>query len=353
MNPREKAMAEHPSFPWLEAGQTKEIEKLLRQKKWLAETEKIERADRAGEGNMNLTLRIETNVRSFILKQARPWVEKYPDIEAPWERSSLEQAFYVHVAQIPEVASKMPYLIRVDSDTHITALEYLPGAKDLSSLYSGQNDPPLSVNEIEQLAAYLAALHEEGSGADPTLFENRAMRELNHAHIFKVPLEQNNGLDLDAFEVGLQAAAVSIKQDADFIQAVRAHGQRYLKNGQTLLHGDFFAGSWLRTEIGLRVIDPEFAFLGSAEFDLGCALGHFALAQLPVSEADFFLTEYAERRGATLSFERIAQTAACEVMRRLIGVGQLPIQKTDGWRVDLLEKTRSALIQSQYRTLFI
>ena len=39
-------------------------------------------------------LRVQTAERSFILKQSRPWVEKYPAIPAPEERVLVEAAFY-------------------------------------------------------------------------------------------------------------------------------------------------------------------------------------------------------------------------------------------------------------------
>ena len=43
---------------------------------------------RAGAGNMNLALRVTTrDGRSLILKQGRPWVEKYAHIPAPFERT--------------------------------------------------------------------------------------------------------------------------------------------------------------------------------------------------------------------------------------------------------------------------
>ena len=63
---------------------------------------------RAGEGNMNLTLRVQTEERSFILKQARPWVEKYPDIPAPKERCWWRPPFTKAVADCPLVASACP-----------------------------------------------------------------------------------------------------------------------------------------------------------------------------------------------------------------------------------------------------
>ena len=65
---------------------------------------------------MNLTLRVRTERRSVVLKQARPWVEKYDHIEAPWERSLSERWFYERVASIPEVAGHMPRLLASDPE---------------------------------------------------------------------------------------------------------------------------------------------------------------------------------------------------------------------------------------------
>ncbi len=47
---------------------------------WLGPGERVERAARAGEGNMNRVLRVTTTARSLILKQARPWVENMTTI---------------------------------------------------------------------------------------------------------------------------------------------------------------------------------------------------------------------------------------------------------------------------------
>jgi 5-methylthioribose kinase len=66
----------------------------LRSKEWIGPREIVRRAARAGEGNMNCTLRVQTSERTFILKQARPWVEKYPQIPAPWNRAEAEARFY-------------------------------------------------------------------------------------------------------------------------------------------------------------------------------------------------------------------------------------------------------------------
>ena len=101
MTHRLDAMRAHPAFPWLDAGDPSGLRAFLTARGWLDPGERMIACTRAGEGNMNLTLRVRTERRSMVLKQARPWVEKYDHIEAPWERSLSERWFYDRVASIP------------------------------------------------------------------------------------------------------------------------------------------------------------------------------------------------------------------------------------------------------------
>ncbi len=353
LNPRMEALRKAPEFPWLEAGDKEGLERVLQGLGWLKREERVRRAEAAGDGNMNLTLRIETDARTFILKQARPWVEKYPELAAPWERSSVEQAFYRRAAGTPGVGEAMPGLIAADEDAHLLALEDLPGARDLTDLYAGAQANTVSDQEFGALADYLAHLHGSSDGAADRRFENRAMRQLNHAHIYEIPLDPENALDLDSHEEGLASAARDLMADSEFCGEVRRQGERYLRDGPTLLHGDYFPGSWLRSDVGLRIIDPEFTYYGEAEYDLGCAVGHFALARLDIGRAEMLLERYSSALpSANASSSKIARNAAIEVMRRLIGVAQLPLPATAGWRAELLARSRCALLSGEYRELF-
>ncbi|MEM7312498.1 MAG: aminoglycoside phosphotransferase, partial [Planctomycetota bacterium] len=68
---------------------------VLRQAGLLNTDESITRLSIPGDGNMNFTVRAETSLaKSFIVKQAREYVEKYPSIPAPVERSTVEARFY-------------------------------------------------------------------------------------------------------------------------------------------------------------------------------------------------------------------------------------------------------------------
>ena len=114
-------------------------------------------AGKAGEGNMNLTLRLETPRRTIVLKQARPWVEKYPDIAAPADRALVETAFYESIQNRPAIRDAMPRLLGNDSDSRVIILEDLGRAQDFPSLYSSS---VISESDLRALVSYLVALHE-------------------------------------------------------------------------------------------------------------------------------------------------------------------------------------------------
>ena len=321
MTNKEDFMQQHPDAYFLDAGDLKGLAAYLQTRGWLAPDEILRGAGKAGEGNMNYTLRVSTSERSFILKQARPWVEKYPHIAAPWERALIEGRFYEAIAADAQLAALMPRLLGLDAQAHILALEDLGEAQDFTPLYRGAE---LTEAQLEELAAYLTRLHRlPADVAHKNAFTNRAMRALNHFHIFDFPLQLENGFDLEAITPGLQEAARSLKLDEDYVGIVRNLGELYLRDGEALLHGDYFPGSWLKTAHGVRVIDPEFCFYGPPEFDLGVMIAHLHLAAQPLRLAQELLRHYAAIR--SLNHKLLWQFAGVEIMRRLIGVAQLPI----------------------------
>lgn len=300
---------------------------------WLSPAERIIGAERAGEGNMNCTLRVRTTARAFILKQSRPWVEKYPHIPAPPERAVVEGAFYRAVSCEDRLASRMPRLIASDSLSYILMLEDVAPAADFTFMYGGEAP---SNDECRDIAGYLATLHAtfEGQSLNPQ-FDNVEMRRLNHEHIFDFPLRGGNGLDLDRITHGLAAEASKLQLDRRYVEGVRQLGELYLGPGPTLVHGDYFPGSWLRTGRGIKIIDPEFCFAGRPEFDLGVMIAHFEIAGIPGSET---VDTYMSRRSADLKLAR--RVAGVEIMRRLIGVAQLPLQCGIGDKRRLLTLSR-------------
>jgi 5-methylthioribose kinase len=238
----------------------------------------------------------------------------------------------------------MPRLLAHDRSSGVLLLEDLGAAQDFTSLYRGGR---LGETELSELVFYLAELHRpfDTDSAARSLFENRAMRALNHEHIYRLPLVLDNGLDLDRITPGLGDAAASLKGDASYVEAVRELGDSYLEDGPALVHGDYFPGSWLRTESGIRVIDPEFCFLGSAAFDVGVMLAHLHLSRQPVALADALAKGYRELAGIGEPFLDLSRRfAGCEIMRRLIGVAQLPLSADIEEKASLLAVSRELVL---------
>ena len=297
------------------------LERYLLAKGLAAATELPVRVEPAGAGNMNLTLRIRLRGRTFILKQGRPWVEKYNHIPAPWTRTLIEGRFYEEVAGHPRVAGLMPRLLYLDSPNHVLVIEDLGVQGDLSSVYAGG---PLSLQTVDALLEWLAALAGvcPSSAAAEEDLSNIAMRKLNHEHLFDLPLREPNGLNLDVITPGLAQAASDLKNDGRYRSRVAHLGDRYLADGPRLAHGDFFPGSWIPTGESVRIIDPEFCFLGCREFDYGTMVGHLGLARQSRTLAERVLGAAADEG---LDRCRILGFAGAEIMRRLIGVAQLPL----------------------------
>lgn len=317
---------------------TPSAQTVLRQKNWLPQGVDVKSVDIAGAGNMNLVERVRlSNGSSLILKRSRGWVEKYPDIPAPVERASIEAAFYKRVRGTP-AGDAMPELLQHNPSDATSLFEDLGEGKDGSFVYSGWTLPK---DDLSAVANWAASLHAIPVTDDMRgQFENKAMRALNGLHIFDFPLDPTTGFDLDAITPGLQVVGDKLKHDMDFVTAVKSVGERYQNGeaqaGDVLLHGDLYPGSWLTTENGLFVIDPEFCWIGPPEWDIGMLIAHLRLSDQPTDYETHLITQYGRELDAVL----LNQIAGIEMMRRLIGVAQLPLD------VDLARKT--ALLDEAY-----
>jgi 5-methylthioribose kinase len=292
---------------------------------------------RAGEGNMNCTLRVIAAERRVIVKQGRPWVEKYDHIAAPWDRTLVEAAFYEALSRDVRLTARMPRLLHVDRTSRILVLEDVR-APDFTSLYAGEI---LDWTIATTLSDYLGNLH--SLGVDPShraVFANREMRVLNHEHMFRFPLQPSNGFDLDRITSGLQKLADGLKCDTAFAARVSHLGDTYLGDGSQLVHGDFFPGSWLRAPDGPMIIDPEFCFLGHGEFDFGVLIAHLILAAQP----PMLIKRVHEAMPAAYDETLTLHFAGVEIMRRLIGVAQLPLDASLQQKQAWLDRARELVM---------
>ncbi len=285
---------------------------------WLPVGRSVASVAIAGAGNMNLVERVTLDDGStLILKRAHGWVEKYPHIPAPIERAGVEAAFYRAVADTA-AGKAMPKHLNFDENAAANLFEDLGEGRDGMTAYTGQQ---INDDVLDAIADWMRTLHNLPTTSD-SLLANPAMRALNAIHIFDYPLDPDNGFDLDAITPGLRGAADALKQDGIFVAAVKGVGQRYLGNETgVLLHGDLYPGSWLTTEAGIFVIDPEFCWIGPREWDVGVLIAHLRLSGQPKESKERLIKRY----GAILDHKLLHQIVGIEIMRRLIGVAQLPL----------------------------
>ena len=284
-----------------------------------------------GEGNMNIVIRLITNQRSFILKQSRSFVVKYPKLSAPLNRIDVEYNFYSQVG----VNSFFPKVLKFDPKNYILFLEDLGTCEDLTSIYQSTIIPK---DFIDKLIMGLNYIHKQKiSKVYP---ENKLLRKLNHQHIFILPFIEND-FPLDHVQKGLNELAKPFKTNKILFKKISEAGKIYMEKGDTLLHGDYYPGSWIQLDKRLCIIDPEFSFLGPKEFDLGVMAAHIILTTGQRSFFDLTIKNYQGKINVNMT----KIYCGIEIIRRLIGLAQLPIKRTLKQKKNLLNLANNLILQ--------
>lgn len=318
-----------------------QLEAYLKAQGWMGDSSTILKTEVPGDGNMNFTLRVVLKEGSFILKQSRDYVEKYPQVAAPIKRVLQEALFYKAVGNNGILASQMPKLMGIDTVNNVLKLEDLGDGDDFSFLY--RKKAVLTYAQLKQLIGFAATLHTSiQSSNNDSVIENMEMRRLNHEHIFLFPYLENNGLDLDTICNGLGAIASRYKTDGALKDALQPLGERYLQTGNSLLHGDFFPGSWLQKDGCIKIIDAEFCYFGDPEFEMGVMLAHLYMADQPLDMVKKAISLYTE--SAPLDVSLCRKYMAVEILRRILGLAQLPLTIDLEKRRQLLAMSRELLV---------
>jgi 5-methylthioribose kinase len=332
----ERFRQETGSTHYLTADDQVGVQRYLEAVDYLIPNEQVIAVASAGEGNMNLTLRVVTNHRRFVLKQSRPWVAKFPQLDAPVERVLVESAFHRAIGGESYLLGRMPEIIKTDSENYVLLMEDLGAADDLTIAY--EETIGVSRTQLNVLLTFAGRLHRLG----PTDFpDNNALRRLNHAHIFDLPFREDNGFPLDAIYPGLGEVARPFQHDDRLrIEAARL-GEIYLATGPCLIHGDYYPGSFLDADDRVYVIDAEFAHLGRPEFDIGVLMAHLLLSRSTEKRIRQIDTDYDKPSGFDSGLAR--RFCYIEIIRRLIGIAQLPVELSLDERKSLLERARMGL----------
>lgn len=310
-----------------------ELSSFLSKNNILQKNELIKSIEKPGEGNMNVVLRITTNNRSFIAKQSRPFVQKYQDIPAPIDRILVEYEFYKNIKN-SKVNCYLPKLIAFLPEYHMLFLEDLGESKDMSFIY---NSKSISIKHIKHLVEILEGIHKIKVSNYPA---NLELRKLNHQHIFILPFINDNGINLDDIQEGLTEISQAIINDPNIKAKVNEFGNLYLSEGEVLLHGDYYPGSWMQQDDSIFVLDPEFSFTGPAEFDVAVMIAHLVMA----TSQETIFEEVAKLYNGHLNLNLVKTFTGIEIVRRIIGLAQLPLQRTLEEKLRLLILAKSWIL---------
>lgn len=285
--------------------------------------------EKAGDGNINWVrrARVAGDDRSWVVKQARPALERFPEYQVTTERIVFEARYYARTRPWDREGI-CPEILHFDESERVLVLEDLGEAERLDARLAKAGDASAVA---AALARFLAAVHE--ATGEPELaadFENDAMRRLHGDHIFSLPYEAG-AFPLDS-EVARRAARV---QTPEFRHLAAAAYERYLEPRGALVHGDVQAGNVLLPPTGPKLLDAEIAHVGDPAFDVGSLVAHLLLPALARGEPGEGLASaraaweaYSGGSGPTLRFEEVARYAGFELLRRTLGAARLPAVET-------------------------
>jgi 5-methylthioribose kinase len=270
-----------------------------------------------GDGNMNFTLRLNCKSgKSYIIKQSPPYCAKFPQIAAPKERIIVEHNFYKLVSS-SKAKDYFPKTFYLNKEESLMLMEDLGEIEDLGSLYRGDK------LTLDRASLLIKSLIEINSIIPSFEIPNIQMRKLNSAHIFNIPFEKDNGLNLDEITMGLGDIKNNLIMDKKLLESLKRLESLYFSQASHLLHGDFYPHSWFHKDEKIYIIDPEFAFTGKVEFDLGNFFGHLVITSHP---AQILKLVYDKAASSELYDMKLSlQFAGVEILRRLLGYAQLPI----------------------------
>jgi 5-methylthioribose kinase len=281
----------------------------------------------AGDGNINWVRRVRSRARerSYVVKQARPALERFPEYRVSTERIEFEARWYQTVERFDQEGI-CPRVHRFDAERKALVLEDLGGAERLGDLLARGGD---AAPAAASLGRFLGAVH--AGTRDPALadrFANHEMRALHGEHIYALPFRPNDF----PLSPAVRRRGQQIADEAELLARIEAAYQRYRGLSLALVHGDVQPSNVLLVAGAPRLIDAEIAHLGDPAFDVGQLVGHLWLRALARGEAkaaapalSAFWSAYSAAAGPTpgFGFGDALVHAGVEMLRRTLGAARI------------------------------
>lgn len=294
----------------------------------------------AGDGNINWVRRVRSrDGRSWILKQARPALERFPEYQVSTERLVFEARYYEQTQRFDRDRVR-PEVLHFDEDERVLLLEDLGDAErlDRALARAAQLAAPLS-----RLAGFLGRVH--AGTRDRALaarFANGEMQRLHGDHIFQLPYRENDF----PLTPALRARAEAIWDDAELVDRIDAAYRRYLEPRGALVHADVQPGNVLLHPRGPVLLDAEIAHLGDPAFDVGILTAHLLLPAVARGDAaagealaEHTWSAYAQAHGpeGLPARDDVMRYAGIELLRRTLGAARVPAVAADAAGLAVVE----------------
>jgi 5-methylthioribose kinase len=289
------------------------------------------RVEPAGRGNLNFVRRVRPERGpSWVVKQARPHVEGFPEFPLSSERIVFEWRYLRAAAElVPEHAALLPAVRHFDPEARVLVLEDVRDAEGLDALLRAGSAP---LEALRRFGALLAAVHATSARRAAALeadFANTEMRRLHGAQLFEAPYAG----PVPSLPAELARARERLSAEPALRARVESLAACYASSRGALVHGDAKAPNVLVQGERPRLIDAEFAHIGDPAFDLGVALGHLVLhTAAPSARSALEPARTALREGYGGDFRcsaRAAHYAGAVVLAHVVGPSRLAFERVD------------------------
>ncbi len=272
--------------------ETPQIRSLL-----LDSNEPIEKLDvsEIGDGNLNFVYIIKNDKKSFILKQAVPFLrcvgEEYP-------LSRVRMTFEIEALKIEKEICpfSVPQIYYDSTDMSLVVMQNLDTHKILRGEMIRREVFPFLSEHISTFLAdtlfYTTDFYLGGARKKENVkkFINIELCKITEDFIFTHPYEEN---ETNSYSPKLDMSIVKqFREDSAVKREVAKMRYKFMTNAQALLHGDLHTGSIMLNKKETFVIDPEFAFYGPIGFDVGIYLANLVMSYFSLQKDEDGYRDY-------------------------------------------------------------
>ncbi len=238
-------------------------------------------AEEVGDGNLNLVFIVRGGQpdESAVIKQALPYLRV---AGASWpltrERMRFEaQALLLYNDLAPGLS---PQVYDYDAEMSLVGMEFLGDYEVMRRPLVARKRFP---RFVDQITTFLANVLFKTSDLYLTGVEKKTLQATyNNPHLCKIQEDfvfTNPYMESpeNRWNAEIDPEVQAVRRNVPLKLAIADLKQKYMTQGQALIHSDLHTGSIMVNEGDTRVIDPEFSFFGPMGYDVGALLSNLLL----------------------------------------------------------------------------